>query len=177
MDSERARRVTLSGELSGNYVVVEERSDGSLVLTPDTSRRAASPPARQATAGINSLFSGLLARPEKGPPDVPSILENWGVELAEEEGVDDFLIADVDGTTGFVAITTQRFIFAANTGRGVSVLQEHLLSAARNVELVGRRRRPKLRVSWHGSESVIGVMERDALSRLEQHLTAHQAAG
>jgi len=169
--------VTLSGARSGNYVVAEERPDGSLVLTPDTSRRAANPPARQATGAINSLFSGLLARPEKGPPDVPAILENWGVELAQDEGVEDFLIADVDGTTGFVAITTQRFLFAANTGRGVSVLQEHLLSAARNVELIGRRRKPKLRVSWHGTESVIGVLERDALARLEQHLTAHRAAG
>jgi len=176
MDSPRPRHVTLSGELSGAYVVVEERPDGSLVLTPDTSRRVARPPAGQAAGGLGSLFSGLLARPEKGPPDVPAILEGWGVELAEEEGVDDFLIADVDGTTGFVAITTQRFIFAANTGRGVSVVQEHLLSAARNVELVGRRRKPKLRVSWHGADSVIGVLERDALTRLEQHLTRHPAS-
>jgi hypothetical protein len=176
MDSATRRHVTLSGELSGNYVVVEERSDGSLVLTPDTSKRAARSPARQGAGGVGSLFSGLLARPEKGPPDVPAILEGWGVELAEEEGVEDFLIADVDGTTGFVAITTQRFIFAANAGRGVSVLQEHLLSAARDVELVGRRRKPKLRVSWHGSESVIGVLERDALARLEEHLTRHAAS-
>lgn len=176
MDSARRRRVTLSGELSGNYVVVEERSDGSLVLTPDTSKRAASSPARQAAGGVGSLFSGLLARPAPGPPDVPAILEGWGVELAEEEGVDDFLIADIDGTTGFVAITTQRFIFAANTGRGVGVLQEHLLSAARNVELVGRRRKPKLRVSWHGSESVIGVLDRGALTRLEQRLSGRGAS-
>ena len=122
MESPRPRRVTLSGELSGEYLVIEQRSDGSLVLAPDPSRRAGSPSARQAPAGLGSLFSGLLARPAPGPPDVPAILEGWGVELAEEEGVDDFLIADIDGTTGFVAITTQRFIFAANTGRGVGVL-------------------------------------------------------
>ena len=176
MESPRPRRVTLSGELSGEYLVIEQRLDGSLVLAPDRSRRTGSASARQAPGGLGSLFSGLLSRPAPGPPDVPAILEGWGVELAEEEGVDDFLIADIDGTTGFVAITTQRFIFAANTGRGVSVLQEHLLSAARNVELVGRRRKPKLHVSWHGSESVIGVLDRDALTRLEQRLGGHRAS-
>ena len=39
-----------------------------------------------------------------------------------------------------------------------------------------RRRKPKLRVSWHGSESVIGVLDRHALTRLEQRLSGRGAS-
>jgi hypothetical protein len=37
VESERELRVTLAGDRSGNYLIVEEREDGSLVLVPDTS--------------------------------------------------------------------------------------------------------------------------------------------
>jgi len=37
MGAERAAHVKLSGDRSGDYVVVDERDDGSLVLAPDTS--------------------------------------------------------------------------------------------------------------------------------------------
>ena len=40
MSAERAARVTLSGDLSGEYVVVEQRADGSVVVKPDTSMAA-----------------------------------------------------------------------------------------------------------------------------------------
>ncbi len=40
MATERAEHVTLSGDRSGEYVVVEERPDGSLVVAPDTSADA-----------------------------------------------------------------------------------------------------------------------------------------
>ena len=174
MSSERPRHVTLAGDLAGDYVVVEERADGSLVVAPDTSGRPRAPsrqPRPNASTGP-SLFSGLFARPVRTPPDVPTILEGWGVELGEEEVISDFILAEIDGNTGFLAITSQRFIFARNQGKGVGVVQEQLLSAARDVEVFGRRRRQKLRVTWHGAESVISVLDQDALSRLEQYLTA-----
>jgi hypothetical protein len=173
MSSDPPRHVTLAGDLAGEYVVVEERADGSVVLAPDTSGRPRAAAARRTPAGYEgpSLFGGLFARPPRTPPDVPTILEDWGVELADGESVSDFILAEVDGQTGFLAITSQRFIFATNTGRKVTVVQEHLLSAARNVELFGRRRWQKLRVTWHGAESVISVPDRDALPRLHQHLT------
>jgi hypothetical protein len=142
-------------------------------VAPDSSRRSEAPARRPAPGQGGSLLSGLLTRPPSEPPNVPQILERWGVELAEGEDVSDFLIADVDGNTGFLAITTQRFIFSGRSRKGVSTVEEHLLSAARNVELVGRRRRQKLRVTWHGSESVIGVLDRDALSRLLETLAGH----
>jgi len=40
MSTQRAIHVTLSGDLSGEYVVVEKRDDGSVVLKPDTSMAA-----------------------------------------------------------------------------------------------------------------------------------------
>lgn len=40
MAVQRASHVTLSGDLSGDYVVVEKRDDGSLVVAPDTSAEA-----------------------------------------------------------------------------------------------------------------------------------------
>jgi len=173
MDSERRRQVTLSGDLAGDYVVVEERPDGSLVVAPAPSGRSSAAARRPAPEGVHSLFSGLFNRPPSTPPNVPEILEGWGVQLGEDEDVSEFMIADIDGSTGFLAITTQRFIFAAGSGKSLAVVQEHLLSAARNVELVGRRRRAKLRVTWHGSESTIGALDRDALSRLHETLSSH----
>jgi len=40
MKQQRAARITLTGDRSGDYVVVEERPDGSLVVAPDTSVEA-----------------------------------------------------------------------------------------------------------------------------------------
>lgn len=40
MAVERATHVTLSGDVSGDYVVVEKRDDGSLLVAPDTSANA-----------------------------------------------------------------------------------------------------------------------------------------
>jgi hypothetical protein len=40
LSTQRATHVTLSGDLSGEYVVVEPRDDGSVVVKPDTSMAA-----------------------------------------------------------------------------------------------------------------------------------------
>jgi hypothetical protein len=165
--------VTLSGDVSGDYVVLEERPDGSLVVAPESERRpqhVRRPSARRAGGG---LLAALLPQAAAEPATVPEMLEEWGVELAEDEVVGDFLLAEIDGKTGFVAVTTHRFIFAATKRREVTVVQEHLLSAARNVELVGRRRKQRLRVTWHGSDSLIWVPDPDALERLHRALVAH----
>jgi len=37
---ERVAHITLTGDRSGEYVLVEERPDGSLVMAPDTSAEA-----------------------------------------------------------------------------------------------------------------------------------------
>jgi hypothetical protein len=40
MSGQRATHVTLSGDLSGDYIIVEQRDDGSVVVKPDTSMAA-----------------------------------------------------------------------------------------------------------------------------------------
>jgi hypothetical protein len=40
VESERALRVTLAGDRSGDFIIVEEREDGFLVLEPDASMAA-----------------------------------------------------------------------------------------------------------------------------------------
>lgn len=40
MAVQRTTHVTLNGDMSGDYVIVEKREDGSLVLQPDTSMEA-----------------------------------------------------------------------------------------------------------------------------------------
>jgi hypothetical protein len=149
MDPRRRARVTLRGAVSGDYVVVEERPDGSLVLAPDTVNRTGSTERRMTTE---------------------EILEEWGVQLRGDELPGELFVADVDDTPGFVAITSQRFIFVADTGRGLSVVQEHLLSAARNVQSIRRGMRHKLRVTWHGDESLIVTPDRKSLARLQHYL-------
>jgi hypothetical protein len=43
MAVERASHVTLSGDVSGDYVIVEKQDDGSLLLAADTSMDAILP--------------------------------------------------------------------------------------------------------------------------------------
>jgi hypothetical protein len=155
--------------VSGDYVIVEQRPDGSLVLAPDTASRSASP-ARRPAPNVGTLLSGLLASPKSKRMTTEEILEEWGVRLREDELPGELFVADVNDTPGFIAITSQRFIFVADTGRGLWVVQEHLLSAARNVQLIRRGIRHKLRVTWHGTESLVVTPDRKALTRLHHHL-------
>jgi hypothetical protein len=168
MDSPRRLRVTLTGDVSGAYVVVEQRPDGSLVLAPDGSNRSGAAP-RKPASPIATLFSGLITPAEKSMTPA-EVLERWGVELDEDERVEEFFVADVDDIAGFLAVTSQRFIFVANTGKGSTVLHEYMLSAARNVEVVRRGLRTKLRVTWHGAESLVGGLDRKSVERLKDHL-------
>jgi len=160
--------VTLSGDVSGAYVVVEQRSDGSLVLAPDTSNPSGAA-RRWSASPVASLLSGLLATPQK-PMSGPEVLEGWGVELDDEERVEAFFLADVDDESGFLAITSRRFIFVADRGKGSTIVHEHPLSTAGEVELVRRGLRHKLRVSWPGAESLVGGLDREQIARLQHHL-------
>ena len=162
--------MTLRGDVAGDYVVVEERPDGSLVLEPDTANRTGSTAPRPAPS-VGTLLSGLLASPKSKRMTTEEILEEWGVRLREDELPGEMFVADVDERPGFVAITSQRFIFVADTGEGLSVVQDYLLSAARNVEFIRRGMRHKLRVTWHGKENLIVTPDRKSLSRLHHYLT------
>jgi hypothetical protein len=59
---ERVEHVTLTGDRSGEYVLIEERTDGSLVVAPDTSieairKRAGTRP--MTTQEFEEHFGGL----------------------------------------------------------------------------------------------------------------------
>jgi hypothetical protein len=172
MNSQRPLHVTLTGDRSGDYVIVEERPDGSLLVAPETSRRSGRAARQRAPGAGSTLLSEMLFRSKQSPTTVPEALQGWGVELREDELVWEFLVADVDGRTGYVAVTSQRFIFVAQIGRGLGVAQEHLLSSARDVEFVRRGMKHKLRVTWNGSETLIGASDRHSLSRLQQLLAS-----
>jgi hypothetical protein len=176
MEPGRRARVTLHGDVAGDYVIVEERPDGSLVLAPDTANRSAGNANRPAgrerppTSSVGSLLSGLLVSPKSKRMTTEEILEEWGVRLRQDERPGEMFVADVDEKPGFVTITSQRFIFVADTGSGLSVVHDNLLSAARNVELIRRGMRHKLRVTWHGTESLIVTPDRKSLARLQLYL-------
>jgi hypothetical protein len=166
MNADRTLRVTLLGDRSGDYVVVEERPDGSLVLAPDTSR-VRRRGRRGGSAG--SSMSRLLTRRGPGPATIHEALGEWGFELADDEFVTDFLTAKVDGRTGFAAVTNRRVAFFARSGAALHAIDEHPLSDVREVELVRRPFKSVLRVRWEDSETKIGG-ELDALTRLREQL-------
>ena len=104
MGSERPRRVTLSGDLAGDYVVVEERPDGSLVVAPESVRSAvrAAAARRPAPGGASSMLAGSAPRPPldaAGRPRRSS--RTGGSQLAEDEAISEFMIAEVDGRRAF----------------------------------------------------------------------------
>jgi hypothetical protein len=175
METSRPRRVSLTGELTGDYVIVEQRSDGSLVLEPDTSKRS-SRRRRRPPSSIGGLLAGLGVRSNNSASSEVEVLEDWGIELGEGESAVEFFVADVNERSGFVVITSGRFIFVADTARGLAANQEHPLDSASDVELVRRGRRYRLRVTWDGADSVIDAPDRKTLARLREHLEGRAIA-
>jgi hypothetical protein len=172
MSSRRPIRVSLSGDRFGDYVVAEERPDGSLVLEPDgsgpsTARRRR---ARPGSGGLAALFSGMLTNTSGDRPQtVPEILEEWGVKLRSDEQVRDFLSLEVNGVGGFAAITTARLIFVSHAARGPVCAREFPLATLLSAELSPGRGRQRLRVSWASGETTIEGA-RETLDRLNQAL-------
>jgi hypothetical protein len=164
-------RVTVSGDRAGHYVIEEERADGSLVLTPDPAPRPAAPARRRPPSGGALRFPGL-GSVRRRPSTVPEILADWGIELGRDERVREFLVAKVDGQAGFVAVTSERFVFAAHQGRSTGVSVERRLRAVRGAEVVKRGRSHQLIVRWEAAaEMVISGADRGALQSLASELT------
>ena len=172
MNADRRVRVTLIGDRSGDYVVVEERPDGSLVIVPDTSRRRGRGPRRDSTG---SPLSRLVSRRQPGPATIHEALGDWGFELHDDEFVTDFLTARADGRTGFAAITNHRVAFVARRGTELHTIAEHGLAGVKEVELVRRPFKSVLRVSWDdGGTEIEGPV--DALTRVREQLRAGGAS-
>lgn len=165
MSDDRTARVRLLGDRAGDYVVVEERSDGSLVLAPDTSRSRR----RSARDSTGTPLSRLVSRREPGPATIHEALDEWGFELHQDEFVTDFREATADGRGGFAAVTNQRIVFFARHGADLRAIHQHPLSAAQTVELVRRPFKAVLRVRWaDGETQIAGALE--ALTRLREQL-------
>ncbi len=179
--------MTLTGDRAGEYLVVDERPDGALVIVPNPhpAPRATSGPARAPGAAVapggsaaapqappgtfGGLLSGLLSGRRQRPTTVPGALAEWGVALTEDELIRAFVVVDVDGRGGFVAVTTERFLFVPQTGAGTGSGLEHRLSTLRGVELVREHWREKLRITWDESETIVSG-PRQALSDLRGRL-------
>lgn len=149
MTSVRPVRVRLTGDREGSYVVAEERADGSLVLTPDGLG-----PGR-VFADSSGLFAQLFRRPSRAAPTPSEALSAWGVDLLEDESVDEFAVADVDGQHGFVALTNHRFIFLARTRTSLAPQQEYPLTQLVSVEGLGRRGKAVLRVGFKQAAPIV----------------------
>ena len=87
------QRVTLRGDVAGAYVVVERRSDGSLVLAPDTSERSGAAPRRSTSPSVAQAASATPCpagrtcasrRKEDVSSDAPTFAHRAGVVVRRE---------------------------------------------------------------------------------------------
>ena len=171
MADARPARVYLTGHRQGAYLVSEERPDGSLVLTPDSSHRT-----RAADDFRRPLAQFLTSRQDSFPTSREA-LDAWGVALFDDESVAEFAMADVDKQHGFVALTNQRFIFLVRGRRSLQPVQQHSLRQLISVERHGRRGRAGLVVIWkEAAPTVIESRDRAQLERLQTGLLAHKPA-
>jgi hypothetical protein len=170
-----ARKVTLSGYRAGEYVVVDERADGTLVLAPQAAAAPQAPAAPQprATPGLGGLLGRLMARPsDSDPRTVPELLSDWGVPLASGEQLMEFAAIDLDARRGFAALTSRRLVFSPE---GASA-EQWPLATLQGVTTERVRRRTVLRVDLGGRSLVIEAVDRDTLARLERGLQKAAAA-
>jgi hypothetical protein len=149
MTSVRPVRVRLTGDREGSYVVAEERADGSLVLTPDGRRHS------RVSTDSSGLLAQLFRRPSQGTLTPSEALRAWGVDLIEDEFVDEFAVADVDKQHGFVVLTSHRFIFLARALTSLAPQREYSLSQLASVQALGRRGRAGLIVRWKQAAPIV----------------------
>ncbi len=96
------------------------------------------------------------------------------MDLLEDESVDEFAVADVDGQQGFVAVTNHRFIFLARTRTSLAPRQEYSLNQLASVEPLGRRGKAGLIVGWKQAAPImIEGHDRAQLKQLKASLLAH----
>jgi hypothetical protein len=161
--SDRAR-VKLSGDRDGEYVVVEEHDDGSLVLEPDP----APPPSRRASRSLGGL---RLRRPES-TATLPQTLHELGVRLERAETIREFRLAELDGVPGYGLVTNQRFQFLETTETKPHRTVDRRLTELRQAALTDRVRGARLDLHWSDRTEQVLTGGRDELARLQAALTA-----
>jgi hypothetical protein len=173
MAAGRPARVHLTGDRVGAYIVSEERADGSLVLTPDSSRR------RRVAVDSPGTLAQLLfrRRQEERFPTSREALDAWGVALLEDESIAEFAMADVDKEHGYVAVTSERVIFLVRSAGSLAPRWEHSLGQFLSVGESARRGKGAVVIEWHdAAPTVIESRDRAALERLRASLLAHRRA-
>ena len=169
--SQSRPRVTLSGDLTGAYVVLEERPDGSLVLARDGSQPPAPPGgARPGSDEERSPLARLLMRAPEASASAPELLSRWGVELRDGETVLEFLTVTLDGGPVFLALTTERLVAVPAVARGARVVREYTLASVARVALERHGMTAQLRVVFDTGELVIGGVSRADLRRLRERM-------
>jgi hypothetical protein len=170
-----ARKVTLSGYLAGEYDVVDERDDGTLVLAPRAAAVAPRLEERRPPAGsaLGGLLGRLISRPsDSDPRTVPELLSEWGVPLADGEQLVEFAAVELDGRRGFAALTTARLLFSPESASA----GQWPLATLQAVTPQRIHRRAVLRVDLDGRSLVIGAADGETLARLERGLQEAAAA-
>jgi hypothetical protein len=155
-------RVMLSGDRDGDYLVVEERDDGSIVLEPDPAptRRASRP------------FGGLRLRVPDSTATLPQTLHQLGVRLERTETVREFRLGELDGVPGFGLVTDRRFQFIATTAANPHPTVDRRLTELREAALTERVRGARLDLRWTDHTQQVLSGGRDELVRLQAALSA-----
>lgn len=155
-------RVLLSGDRDGDYVIVEEHDDGSLVLEPDPA------PSRRARRSLGGL---RLRRPES-TATLPQTLRELGVRLERAEAIREFRLGELDGVPGFGLVTNRRFQFLATTDAKPHSTVDRRLTELRQAALTDRVRGARLDLLWSDQTRHVLSGGRDELARLQAALTA-----
>jgi hypothetical protein len=154
-------RVTLSGDRDGDYVVVEEHDDGSLVLEldPAPTRRTSRP------------FGGLRLRRPESTATLPQTLHQLGVRLERAEAVREFRLGELDGVPGFGLVTDRRFQFIATSTTSPHPIVDRRLTELREATLTDRVRGARVDLHWSDHTQQVLSGRRDELARLQPALT------
>jgi hypothetical protein len=161
-------RVMLSGDRDGDYVVVEERDDGSLVLEPD--------PAPIPTRRASRPFGGLRLRHPESTATLPQTLRKLGVRLEHAEAIREFRLGELDGVPGFGLVTDRRFQFLATTDTKPHCTVDRPLTDLREAALTDRVRGAHLDLRWSDQTRQVLIGGRDELTSLRAALTTPPSA-
>ena len=120
---------------------------------------------------------GMLRRPDQPSATEAELLAEWGIVLEDEEGDPVLGHGSIDGTFGFIVVTSTRFRFIPATSRAkpLRVAEEHSLSDLIRVHRGRHRLRRVLFVEWRGERTILRL-DGHQLERLESLLAPHALA-
>jgi hypothetical protein len=126
-------------------------------------------PRRSLLAGLWPGFGQAIA-----PAELPEVLADWGVSLADGEEVRYFRLTVVDDRPGYLLATSSRLIFFVETSRGRhEKVLEHPLAVISGVSVIGRRVRPRVELRGRDFRHVVQGAGSRELERLRVHLAAY----